>query len=62
MKTKEVHERLLDILTEHLGVVQSLEIANDIINQYKTDGQTTFYVKINPFQELAIKLKGDYNK
>ena len=57
MKTKEVQSQLLDILTEYFGVLTSLELSNDIINRYKTDGQTKFYVKINPHQELEINLK-----
>jgi len=57
MKTKEVQSQLLNILTEHFGVLKSLELSNEIINQYKIDGQTKFYVKINPHQELEINLK-----
>jgi hypothetical protein len=55
-RDKTVKEKILDILQPHFGLLQSCQLADEIIEEFKTTGRETHIVPINHFQVLEIKL------
>ena len=59
METIKVKNKIVKLLKPYYDIFKSCEIAHEIIRLHKDTGQHLFKVKVTPFYNLEINLRGE---